>query len=139
MTADARTTPGPARVLIVDDERVNRQILEIMLEPEGYELSTATSGDEALTVIARNPPDLVVLDVMMPGLNGYVVTSRLKANPVTRRIRVLLLSSLDDRSSRAHGVGAGADGFLSKPVDRRELCDRVRAMLLESPAAEPSP
>jgi CheY-like chemotaxis protein len=69
--------PRAARVLIVDDERVNRQLLEIMLEPEGYEIVTATSGDEALAIVARQTPDLIVLDVMMPGMNGYVVTARL--------------------------------------------------------------
>jgi CheY-like chemotaxis protein len=126
-----------ARVLIVDDERANRQLLEIMLEPEGYEVATATSGDEALAMVARQAPDLIVLDVMMPGMNGYMVTARLKADPVTRAIPVLVLSSLDDRSSRAHGLGAGADGFLSKPVDRRELCDLVRTMLRTTPAIEP--
>jgi CheY-like chemotaxis protein len=128
---DAATRPPP-RVLIVDDERANRQLLEIMLEPEGYELSVATSGEEALASVARQPPDLVVLDIMMPGMNGYVVTSRLKANPATRHIPVLVLSSLDDRNSRTHGAGAGADGFLAKPVNRRELCELVRTMLLAS-------
>jgi CheY-like chemotaxis protein len=121
-----------ARVLIVDDERANRQLLEIMLEPEGYELVLATNGEEALAIVERHPPDLVVLDVMMPGMNGYVVTSRIKANPATRHIPVLVLSSLDDRNSRTHGIGAGADGFLSKPVDRRELSELVRTMLLAS-------
>jgi CheY-like chemotaxis protein len=119
----------PARVLIVDDERANRQLLEIMLEPEGYELAVATNGEEALAAVARHPPDLVVLDVMMPGMNGYVVASHIKANPATRHVLVLVLSSLDDQNSRAHGVGAGADGFLSKPVNRRELCEQVRTML----------
>jgi CheY-like chemotaxis protein len=118
------------RVLIVDDARANRQLLEIMLEPEGYELLLATNGEEALAMMERQPPDLVVLDVMMPGMNGYVVTSRIKANPTTRLIPVLVLSSLDDQNSRTHGVGAGADGFLSKPVDRHALCELVRTMLL---------
>jgi two-component system cell cycle response regulator len=68
----------------------------------------------------------------MPGMNGYVVTSRIKANPATRHIPVLVLSSLDDRNSRTPGIGAGADGFLSKPVDRRELSELVRTMLLAS-------
>jgi CheY-like chemotaxis protein len=121
-----------ARVLIVDDERANRQLLEIMLEPEGYELLLATNGEEALAMVERQPPDLMVLDVMMPGMNGYVVTSRMKSNPATRHIPVLVLSSLDDQNSRAHAAGAGADGFLSKPVDRRGLCDLVRTMLLAS-------
>lgn len=119
----------PARVLIVDDEPKNRALLEIMLEPEGYSLSTAGSGNEALAVIARELPDLVVLDVMMPGMNGYVVAARIKESARTRSVRVLMLSSLDDRSSRTHGMGAGADGFLTKPVDRIELCEKVRAML----------
>jgi two-component system cell cycle response regulator len=117
-------------VLVVDDERANRQLLQIVLEAEGYEVSMATSGEETLTSVAHHPPDLVVLDIMMPGMNGYVVTSRLKADPATRHIPVLVLSSLDDQNSRAHGAGAGADGFLSKPVDRRELCQLVQAMLL---------
>ena len=117
------------RLLIVDDERANRQLLEIMLEPEGYELLLATNGEEALAMMERQPPDLVVLDVMMPGMNGYVVTSRIKANPATQHIPVLVLSSLDDQNSRAHGAGAGAEGFLSKPVDRRALCELVRTLL----------
>jgi DNA-binding response OmpR family regulator len=138
VTTPPDATRAPARVLIVDDERANQQLLEIMLEREGYDLSVATSGDEALAMVARHPPDLVLLDIMMPGMNGYVVTARLKANPATRHIPVLMLSSLGDRSSQAHGLGAGADGFLSKPVDRRELCDRVRAVLAARAPADPS-
>jgi DNA-binding response OmpR family regulator len=130
MSTGAAPGRRPPRVLIVDDERANRQLLEVMLGPEGYELLLATNGEEALAMVEREPPDLVVLDVMMPGMNGYVVTSRLKANQATNHIPVLVLSSLDDRNSRTHGVGAGADAFLAKPVDRRELCDLIRAMLL---------
>lgn len=127
--SDAAVVRAPARVLIVDDEQKNRTLLEIMLEPEGYLLSTADSGDEALAVIERTLPDLVLLDVMMPGMNGYVVAARIKENARTRSVRVLMLSSLDDRNSRTHGMGAGADGFLTKPVDRTELCEKVRVML----------
>jgi DNA-binding response OmpR family regulator len=130
---DAR---APAHVLIVDDERANRTLLEIMLAPEGYVLSTATSGDEALAMIAREAPDLVLLDVMMPGINGYVVAAKIKEVVRTRPIHVLMLSSLDDRNSRTHGLGAGADGFLTKPVDRTELCEKVRTML-RAPTAAP--
>ena len=126
----------PAHVLIVDDERTNRTLLEIMLEPEGYVLSTATSGDEALAMIARDAPDLVLLDVMMPGINGYVVAAKIKEVERTRPVRVLMLSSLDDSNSRTHGLGAGADGFLTKPVDRTELCEKVRAML-RAPTSDP--
>jgi CheY-like chemotaxis protein len=130
MSASTGMARSPARILIVDDERPNRTLLEVMLEPKGYRLSTATSGEEALAMIALDPPDLVILDVMMPGMNGYVVAARIKGDARTRSVRVLLLSSLDDRSSRTHGLGAGADGFLSKPVDRNELCELVRTLLL---------
>jgi DNA-binding response OmpR family regulator len=130
MSAPTAVTRSPAHVLIVDDERPNRTLLEIMLEPAGYRLTTASSGEEALTMIARDLPDLVVLDVMMPGMNGYVVAARIKGDPRTSGVRVLMLSSLDDRSSRTHGLGAGADGFLTKPVDRQELSEVVRTLLL---------
>ena len=129
MTSHAAVDRVPARVLIVDDEQSNRTLLEIMLEPDGHVLSTAGSGEEALAVVIRDLPDLVVLDVMMPGMNGYVVAARIKENPRTRSVRVLMLSSLDDRNSRTHGMGAGADGFLTKPVDRIALCEKVRTML----------
>ena len=123
------TRPGvvdrPARVLIVDDERQNRQLLEVMLEPEGYQLQTASSGEEALAMVARQPPDLVLLDIMMPGMNGYVVAARIKGDAATRNISVILLSALDDLNSKAHGLGAGAEDFLTKPVTRAELCELV--------------
>jgi CheY-like chemotaxis protein len=119
----------PARILIVDDERQNRTLLEVMLEPEGYVLETATNGEEALTKVGSFAPDLVLLDIMMPGLNGYVVTSRIKENPATKHIPVIVLSALDDRNSMAHGKGAGADAFLGKPIDRIALCAQVRRLL----------
>ena len=130
MSTPAAEVRTPAHVLIVDDERANRTLLEIMLEPAGYRLSSAQGGEEALAIIARDLPDLVVLDVMMPGMNGYVVASRIKGDARTRSVRVLMLSSLDDRNSRTHGLGAGADGFLTKPVNRSELCELVRTLLL---------
>lgn len=129
MSVPASRPRTPAHVLIVDDERTNRTLLRIMLEPEGYVLSTATSGDEALVMIARDLPDLVLLDVMMPGINGYVVAAKIKEMQSARAVRVLILSSLYDSNSRAHGLGAGADGFLTKPVNRTDLCEKVRAML----------
>jgi CheY-like chemotaxis protein len=121
-----------ARILIVDDERQNRTLLEVMLEPEGYVLETAENGTQALAIALERPPKLVLLDVMMPGMNGYVVTSRLKADPRTRDVPVILLSSLDDPSSKSHGLGAGADAFLSKPVSRAELVAVVRQQLLRA-------
>jgi PAS domain S-box-containing protein len=119
----------PARILIVDDERANREILKVLLAPEGYVLLTAASGEEALATIDAQHPDLVLLDVMMTGLDGYQVAARIKGNPVTRSIPIVLVTALDDRHARMLGLSAGAEDFLSKPVDRAELSVRVRNLL----------
>src|SRR5271170_493273 len=84
----------PARILIVDDERHNRQLLEVMLSPEGFLLDIACSGEEALGIIAKQPPDLILLDIMMPGMDGYEVARRIKANPLTRSIPVVMITAL---------------------------------------------
>lgn len=117
------------RVLIVDDERKNRQLIEVMLGAEGYQLLTATCGEDALAMVAVQPPDLVLLDVMMPGMDGYQVAARIKSDPATAAIPVVILTALGDRNSKAHGLGAGAVEFLTKPVNRAELCARVRGLL----------
>jgi CheY-like chemotaxis protein len=122
------STPRPY-VLIVDDERRNRQLMEVMLGGEGYELGTAESGLQALQMVSQHRPDLILLDVMMPGMNGYEVAASLKVDPLTRTIPIIILTALDDRSSRLHGLSAGAEEFLTKPVNRHELCLRVRNLL----------
>jgi DNA-binding response OmpR family regulator len=118
-----------ARILIVDDERQNRQLLEIMLAPEGFVLLTAASGDEALTMVARQPPDLILLDIMMPRMDGYQVVARIKGDLATKNIPVIMVTALDDHDARMLVLGAGAEDFLTKPVDRAELCMRVRNLL----------
>ena len=118
-----------ARVLIVDDERHNRQLLEVMLAPEGFLLVTAASGEEVLALVAQQPPDLILLDIMMPGMDGYQVTAKIKGNPVTKNIPVIMVTALDDRDARMIGLSAGAEDFLTKPLDRAELCVRVRNLL----------
>jgi DNA-binding response OmpR family regulator len=119
----------PARILVVDDERHNRRLLEVMLEPEGYLLMTAACGEDALALVAQQPPDLILLDVMMPGMDGYKVAAKIKGNLATRSIRIIMLTALDDHNSRTHGLRAGAEAFLTKPVNRAELCARVRDLL----------
>jgi CheY-like chemotaxis protein len=128
MTSSNPATPS-ARILLVDDERRNRQLLEVLLAAEGYAVLSAEHGEEALAVAAAQVPDLILLDVMMPGMDGYQVTATLKRDARTRHIPVILLSALDDRNSRAHGLGAGAADFLTKPVNRAELCERVKHWL----------
>jgi two-component system, cell cycle sensor histidine kinase and response regulator CckA len=117
------------RVLIVDDERHNRQLLEVMLAPEKFVLQTASSGEEAVAMIAQDPPDLILLDVMMPGMDGYQVAGIVKKNPATRNIPVIMVTAIDDRDARMMGLTAGAEDFLTKPVDRAELSVRVRNLL----------
>jgi PAS domain S-box-containing protein len=129
MTQSPDTAERTARILIVDDECHNKQLLEVMLTPEGYFLETAESGEAALAMVARHPPDLILLDVMMPGMDGYQVTERIKGNLATRNIPIIMVTALDDRDGRVRGLCAGAEDFLSKPVDRAELCARVRNLL----------
>jgi signal transduction histidine kinase/DNA-binding response OmpR family regulator len=129
MNADPETSESPARVLIVDDKLQNRELLEIMLAPEGFVLGTAASGEQALAIIAKAPPDLVLLDVMMPGMDGYQVAGKIKSDPVTKSIAIIMLTALDDSNARMLGLNAGAEDFLTKPVDRAELVVRVRSQL----------
>jgi CheY-like chemotaxis protein len=127
MSAESRV--HAARILIVDDEPRNRELFEVMLQPEGYVLASASSGEEALEIVARQPPDLVLLDVMMPGMDGYQVAARIKGNAATNGVFIILLTALDDRNSRSHGLRAGAEDVLTKPVSRAELCERVGKLL----------
>jgi signal transduction histidine kinase len=117
------------RILIVDDELRDRELVEMMLTSQGYVLETARNGEEALARVLRDPPDLILLDVLMQGMDGYHVASQIKANPATRNIPVIMLTALDDRGARMAGLSCGAEDFLSKPLDRAELCVRVRNLL----------
>ena len=119
----------PARILIVDDERRNRELLEVMLKPEGFLLQTAANGQEALAMVAEQGPDLILLDVMMPGMDGYEVTARLKGDKSTKHIPIIMITALGDHDARLRGLTAGAEEFLTKPPDRAELTVRVRNLL----------
>ena len=118
-----------SRVLIVDDERQNRDLLEVMLAGEGLDLLTAATGEDALAIVARNPPDLILLDIMMPGMDGYQVAIAIKRNAATRHIPIVMVTGLDDPNARLLGMNAGAAAFLGRPVDRAELCERVKHLL----------
>jgi len=119
----------PATILIVDDEARSRKLLEAQLKPEGYRTLSAASGEEALAAALSHLPDMVLLDVMMPGMDGYEVARRLKAEPATAKIPVIMVTARVGKSARLTGLKAGADEFLTKPVVRAELQLRVRNLL----------
>lgn len=125
---DASLAPA-ATILIVDDESQNRRLLQALLLPEGYQTVMVASGEEALTEIARRAPDLILLDIMMPGMDGYAVAETIKANEQTSNIPIIMLTAQIDREARLAGLSAGAEEFLTKPVDRAELWLRVRNLL----------
>ena len=118
-----------AHILVVDDVAKNVKLLADVLGVRGYRISTAASGEEALASIAANPPDLVLLDVMMPGLSGYDVCRAIRADPLHAMLPVVLVTALDPGQERVKGLESGADDFLSKPVNQAELMARVRSLL----------
>jgi PleD family two-component response regulator len=122
-------TPRPPRVLIVDDNPQNADLLEAYLSASDYELRTATDGEQTLREVAAWQPDLVLLDIMMPKLSGFEVCKRLRADPATRDIAVLMITALDQPSDWERAVEAGTNDFLSKPINKSELLLRVRSLL----------
>jgi adenylate cyclase len=117
------------RILVVDDTPQNVKLLADLLTAKGYAVSTAANGEQALASIAAAAPDIVLLDVMMPGLSGYEVCRKIRDNPATALLPVVMVTSLDPHHERVKGLEAGADDFLSKPINQPELFARVRSLL----------
>lgn len=116
-------------ILIVDDEERNRKLLTLLLKGHGYPSVTAQNGPEAIEKATAAQPDLILLDIMMPGMDGYEVCRKLRQDPATRQIPIVMVTALEDRDSRLAGLEAGANDFLSKPVDDAELMVRVKNLL----------
>jgi len=117
------------KILVVDDTPMNFKLLTDILSSRGYTIFSATNGEEALAALPLHQPDLVLLDVMMPGISGYEVCKRIRAEPSTALLPVVLVTSLDPQQERVHGIEAGADDFLSKPIHQAELFARVKSLL----------
>ncbi len=118
-----------SRILVVDDEPLNLKLFEALLTPLGYEVVTAESGQKALSVINKTEIDLILLDVMMPGINGFEICRILKSREDTRLIPVIMITALNDIEAKVQGIESGADDFISKPPNKFELTTRIKSLL----------
>src|SRR5450830_446769 len=116
-------------ILVVDDQPQNVELLEAYLVPHGYEIVKAANGEEALGKLSGNQIDLILLDVMMPGMDGFEVTRRVRQDNTHRLLPIILVTALRETEDRVKGIEAGCDDFLSKPVDKMELLARVQSLL----------
>ena len=121
--------PHRSKILIVDDDPLNVKLLAAKLPAKEYDILKAYDGTQALAMVESEPPDLILLDIMMPGIDGYEVTRKLKNNPQTRDIPVVLVTALDSTDDKVKGLEVGADEFLNKPVNSAELTTRVKSFL----------
>ena len=117
------------KALVIDDEKTIIEFIELGLRYEGFQVEAARDGQEGLTLAQRSNPDIIILDLMMPGMDGLEVCRRLRSNPVTQDLPVLMLTAKDDVRDRVTGLDAGADDYLTKPFSFEELMARIRAIL----------
>ncbi|QBD80073.1 response regulator transcription factor [Ktedonosporobacter rubrisoli] len=117
------------KVLVIDDEENIIEFIRLGLRYEGFQVESASDGEQGITVAQRINPDLVILDIMMPGMDGLEVCQRLRSNPTTRDVPILMLTAKDDVRDRILGLRTGADDYLTKPFDFDELLERIRAIL----------
>ncbi len=122
-------TETQTKILVVDDEEKNVKLMEAILLPRGYQIIKAFNGEEALRQVAEHTPDLILLDVMMPIMNGFEVCKKLKDDVETRLIPIVIMTALGELDDRVKGIEAGADDFLTKPVNRDELLARIQTSL----------
>jgi putative two-component system response regulator len=121
--------PITGTILVADDQSSNRELLEALLTTQGFKIMAVPDGAAALEELTRVQADLVLIDVMMPRMNGFEACEKIKPNPDTYLIPVIMITALTDKHDRPEGIRVGADDFLSRPVDRTELLARVRSLL----------
>lgn len=120
---------NPHRILVVDDTPLNVKLLVDLLGASGYDVASASGGAEALEQVRAQPPDLILLDVMMPDMTGFEVCEKLRGDPATALLPVVLVTALDGKDDRIRGIECGADDFLTKPINKHELLARVKSLL----------
>jgi DNA-binding response OmpR family regulator len=136
---DKTHAPIPAHILVVEDERQIARFIELELTHEGYQVRVATDGIDALIQARQDPPDLVVLDLMIPGIDGLEVCRRLRASrDATRALPIIMVTAKDSIPDRVTGLKSGADDYLTKPFSIEELLARIEALLRRSGAASPA-
>jgi len=117
------------RILVIEDHEENRRLLRDLLTSFGYELSEAVTGEDGLVAAEANPPDLILMDIQLPGIDGYEVTRRIKANPALRYIPVIAVTSYALSGDDVKALEAGCDAYVTKPFDPAELLDKIRGYL----------
>jgi two-component system, cell cycle response regulator DivK len=117
------------RILVIEDHEENRRLLRDLLTSFGYELTEAVTGEDGLTAAEANPPDLILMDIQLPGIDGYEVTRRIKANPSLRHIPVIAVTSYALSGDDVKALEAGCDAYVTKPFDPAELLDKIRGYL----------
>jgi two-component system cell cycle response regulator len=127
------------RILIVDDDPTSLKLLDLILNKEGYQVMTASNGLEALRKARLESPDLLILDVMLPGFDGFEICHRLRTEPATATMPIMMLSSKQQKSDQDAASKVGANAFLAKPVDRTALLAKVAELLGDQKPPEPEP